>query len=241
MGVENFALFCYIYTYHKLILRTIMSYMCSIAWLIFIKYYYAAIYIYIYCTLSQLILSWPIGDPVDSNHLPRSLLEATDGLSYRGFMPPSYSLNRFRPSSLFRHAVWFLPCPRCGLSSTYHKETTAFLVCVYTSIDEHQKIQESETLQESSPIPLPTRGNHSPTLIRRWSDTRAFSNSLALYRGFNVPLDSFEPAVPCYGPDYRELIPLHQTHLRILTRIPSGESIWGSRSKKDRLLKNQWR
>jgi len=24
-----------------------------------------------------------------------------------------------------------------------------------------------------------------------------------------------------------------------LTRIPSGESIWGSRSKKDRLLKNQ--
>jgi hypothetical protein len=25
----------------------------------------------------------------------------------------------------------------------------------------------------------------------------------------------------------------------ILTRIPSGESIWGSRSKKDRLLKNQ--
>jgi hypothetical protein len=26
-----------------------------------------------------------------------------------------------------------------------------------------------------------------------------------------------------------------------LTRIPSGESIWGSRSKKDRLLKNQWR
>jgi hypothetical protein len=27
----------------------------------------------------------------------------------------------------------------------------------------------------------------------------------------------------------------------ILTRIASGESIWGSRSKKDRLLKNQWR
>jgi hypothetical protein len=25
----------------------------------------------------------------------------------------------------------------------------------------------------------------------------------------------------------------------LLTRIPSGESIWGSRSKKDRLLKNQ--
>ena len=25
-----------------------------------------------------------------------------------------------------------------------------------------------------------------------------------------------------------------------LTRIPSGESIWGSRSKKGRLLKNQW-
>jgi hypothetical protein len=27
--------------------------------------------------------------------------------------------------------------------------------------------------------------------------------------------------------------------VNILTRIPSGESIWGSRSKKDRLLKNQ--
>jgi hypothetical protein len=26
---------------------------------------------------------------------------------------------------------------------------------------------------------------------------------------------------------------------RSLTPIPSGESIWGSRSKKDRLLKNQ--
>ncbi len=25
----------------------------------------------------------------------------------------------------------------------------------------------------------------------------------------------------------------------MLTRIPSGEAIWGSRSKKDRLLKNQ--
>ncbi len=29
--------------------------------------------------------------------------------------------------------------------------------------------------------------------------------------------------------------------VNILTRIPSGESIWGSRSKKDRLLNNQWR
>jgi hypothetical protein len=27
--------------------------------------------------------------------------------------------------------------------------------------------------------------------------------------------------------------------IKYLTRIPSGESIWGSRSKKDRLLKNQ--
>ena len=40
-----------------------------------------------------------------------------------------------------------------------------------------------------------------------------------------------------------------ETHLKLedlelqqhgyLTRIPSGESIWGSRSKKDRLLNNQ--
>jgi hypothetical protein len=30
----------------------------------------------------------------------------------------------------------------------------------------------------------------------------------------------------------------HYTFI-VLTRIPSGESIWGSRSKKDRLLNNQ--
>ncbi len=41
-----------------------------------------------------------------------------------------------------------------------------------------------------------------------------------------------------WGNTFLQLIsPIHS----MLTRIPSGESIWGSRSKKDRLLKNQWR
>jgi hypothetical protein len=41
--------------------------------------------------------------------------------------------------------------------------------------------------------------------------------------------------VDCVKFEYVVLAKYHH----MLTRIPSGESIWGSRSKKDRLLKNQ--
>ncbi len=37
----------------------------------------------------------------------------------------------------------------------------------------------------------------------------------------------------------RKCVTLCITLCHVLTRIPTGESIWGSRSKKDRLLKNQ--